>query len=234
MGSSRSSACSWWPPPSPSCAFGSPRRKRWSARDIIRRLISGDLTPSVYYSAGLRMVYAALLSLMLSFLLLAALPISPSDKLIYVVAFLTGMLPLDMIEGINGFHAARLSEVGVDNAQNLAEANLLDLLLRTPFNPGQLIDWIAQAKLYAYFKADIEKLRRVGIRTIFDFRSRSGRSARPGWPRPEADGRGRAQGARKTIRPTKDSADDFVSFVSIDTTIASGLPGRLDFLKTRL
>jgi hypothetical protein len=167
----------------------------WSARDIVRRLISGDLTPSVYYSAGLRMVYAALLSLMLSFLL-RAVSFQYSDQLMPVVAFLTGMLPdqaliylrsrvpvfsegrnataelpLDMIEGMNSFHATRLGEVGIDNAQNLAEANLLDLLLRTPFNPAQLIDWIAQAKLYTYFKADIEKLRRVGIRTIFDFKS---------------------------------------------------------------
>ena len=167
----------------------------WSARDIVRRLIRGDLTPSAYYSAGLRMVYAALLSLMLSFLL-RALPFPESSQVLPVVAFLTGMLPdqalvylrekipifagarnaaaempLDAIEGINGFHAVRLGEVGVDNAQNLAEANLLELLLKTPFNAAQLIDWIAQAKLYAYFKADVEKLRRVGIRTIFDFKS---------------------------------------------------------------
>ena len=170
----------------------------WSARDIVRRLITGDLTPSAYYSAGLRMVYAALLSLMLSFLLLA-LPFPHSSQVLPVVAFLTGMLPdqalvylrekipifsgaghasaempLDMIEGINAFHAVRLGEVGVDNAQNLAEANLLELLLKTPFNAAQLIDWIAQAKLYAYFKADIEKLRRVGIRTIFDFKGACG------------------------------------------------------------
>jgi hypothetical protein len=59
-----------------------------------------------------------------------------------------------MIEGINVFHKVRLGEVGIDNVQNLAEANVIGLLLKTPFNPSQLIDWIAQAKLYLYFKDD--------------------------------------------------------------------------------
>ncbi|BBA34952.1 hypothetical protein sS8_3009 [Methylocaldum marinum] len=77
-------------------------------------------------------------------------------------------LPLQMIEGINMFHKVRLGEVGIDNAQNLAEANVIELFLKTPFNPSQLVDWVAQAKLYVYFKEDIEKLRRIGIRTIFD------------------------------------------------------------------
>jgi hypothetical protein len=168
----------------------------WSAREMIRRLISGDLTPSVYYSAGLRMIFAALLSLMLSFLL-EALPFSGyTTRVLPVVAFLTGMLPdqalvylrdkipvfspgketaaelpLDMIEGINAFHKVRLAEVGIDNAQNLAEANVIELLLKTPFNGAQLIDWIAQAKLYVALKGEIEKLRQVGIRTVFDFKA---------------------------------------------------------------
>lgn len=167
----------------------------WSAREMIRRLITADLTPSVYYSAGLRMIFAALLSLMLSFLV-EALPFPGyTARMLPVVAFLTGMLPdqalvylrskvpvfspgketaaelpLDMIEGINAFHKVRLDEAGIDNAQNLAEANVIELLLKTPFNVSQLIDWIGQAKLYVAVKADIEKLRRVGIRTIFDFK----------------------------------------------------------------
>ena len=68
------------------------------------------------------------------------------------------------------FHRMRLSEVGIDNAQNLAEANIIELLLKTPFNPAQLIDWIAQAKLYLYFRTNIEVLREAGIRTVFDLK----------------------------------------------------------------
>lgn len=165
----------------------------WSAQNIIRRLITADLTPGTYYGAGLRMVYAALVSLMLSLLLEVFPTNNYTPKLLPVIAFLTGMfpdnalrylrekihifkqtekkshdLPLEMIEGVSVFHMIRLGEVGIDNGQNLAEANIIELILKTPFNPSQLIDWIAQAKLYVYFKDDIENLRRIGVRTIFD------------------------------------------------------------------
>ena len=131
---------------------------------------------------------------MLSFLLKALPTADYTTEILPVIAFLTGMmpeqalyyirnkfsifsdkstlkadsLPLNMIEGINMFHQLRLGEVGVDNAQNLAEANIIELLIKTPFNANQLVDWIAQAQLYVYFKADIEKLREVGVRSIFD------------------------------------------------------------------
>jgi hypothetical protein len=169
----------------------------WSAQNIIRRLIAGDLTPGTYYSSALRMVFASLLSLMLSYTLETLPTAGYTRESLPVIAFLSGMLPdntfaylkervstfiktgmkmshdlpLEMIEGINVFHKLRLSEVGIDNAQNLAEANLIELVLKTPFNPSQLIDWIAQAKLYVYFKDNIDRLRALGIRTVFDLHS---------------------------------------------------------------
>ena len=166
----------------------------WSAQNIIRRLLAGDLTPNTYYSSALRMLFASVLSLMLSFFL-ETLPSAESTReSLPFIAFISGMLPentlailkervnsilrtggktshdlpLEMIEGINIFHKLRLSEEGIDNAQNLAEANLIDLVLKTPFNPNQLIDWIAQARLYIYFKDDISNLRALGVRTAFD------------------------------------------------------------------
>ena len=75
-----------------------------------------------------------------------------------------------MIEGLNRFHEVRLSEAGIDNAQNLAEASLVSLILKTPFGPHQLIDWIGQAQLFLEFKDDLDKLRRHGIRTAFDLK----------------------------------------------------------------
>ena len=68
------------------------------------------------------------------------------------------------------FHRVRLGEAAIDNAQNLAQANVVELLLKTSFNPVQLIDWIAQAKLYLVFKDNIGKMRSVGIRTVFDYK----------------------------------------------------------------
>jgi len=134
---------------------------------------------------------------MLSYSLYAVTGNAESTTNLPVVAFLSGMfpdealiylrdktavfarkgnqesdaLPSEMIEGISMFHKARLSEVGIDNAQNLAAANLIELLVKTPFSPRQLIDWIGQAKLYVYFKSDIEKLRTHGIRTVFDLKN---------------------------------------------------------------
>jgi hypothetical protein len=169
----------------------------FSAQSIIRRLITGDLTPSAYYGAGLRIVYAAVVALMLSFFVEAVPGTDYTKAALPIVAFLTGMLPeqaflylkehigvfstgkseksrllpLDALEGINAFHGIRLSEAGIDNAQNLAEANVIDLLLKTPYQPSTLMDWIGQAKLYVHFGEDLDKLRRMGIRTIFDFRT---------------------------------------------------------------
>ncbi len=166
----------------------------WSGQNIIRRLIAGDLMPSTYYSASIRIIYSVLIALVLVFLFRVDPGNNTTQSLIPVFAFLTGLMPeqvlnyirervralmqkgsnsadelvLDQIEGMNLFHKTRLSEVSIDNAQNLAEANLFELLLKTPFNSTQLIDWIAQAKLYVYLKSDIVKLREVGIRNGFD------------------------------------------------------------------
>lgn len=79
-------------------------------------------------------------------------------------------LPLEMIEGIGLFERTRFLEVGIDNAQNLAQSNFIEMIIRTPFNPREIIDWIGQARLYLAFKGDIQLLRSVGIRTIFDLK----------------------------------------------------------------
>lgn len=77
-------------------------------------------------------------------------------------------LPLDMIEGITSFYKYRFSEEGIDNVQNLAQASLMELIVKTPYRPRQLVDWMAQARLCLSFKSDVVKLRKVGIRTMLD------------------------------------------------------------------
>lgn len=168
----------------------------WSATNIIRRLIANDLAPSVYYSAGIRILLASVIALVLSFLMGKH---SGTDLLgfkasLSAVAFLTGMFPerilqyliklfqkyvnpdnlntdqlsLYRIEGISMQHKERLEEIGIDNAQNLATASLTKMLIETPFQSRQLLDWIGQAKLLCYAKDDMEKLRSIGIRSVFD------------------------------------------------------------------
>ncbi len=167
----------------------------WSAQNIIRRLIAYDLSPSVYYSAGIRIILASAVAVVLSFLLgeetneLIALKSS-----LAAIALLAGMFPerilnylikrykefvagdsvterslsLYNIEGISIYHKERLEEIGIDNAQNLATASLTQLIAETPFDARQLLDWIGQAKLVCYVKDDIDRLRAVGIRSVFD------------------------------------------------------------------
>jgi hypothetical protein len=79
-------------------------------------------------------------------------------------------LPLDMLEGITVFHKVRLSEMGIDNIQNLVKASLVELMLKTPFKPRQLVDWITQGRLCLQFKSDVKKLRDAGVRTILGFK----------------------------------------------------------------
>ncbi|WP_420387140.1 hypothetical protein [Roseivirga sp.] len=165
------------------------------AQYIYRRYTTVDLTPSNFFSVGIRMVVAATISLMISYVLgMDALNQSGSNTIL-VIAFLTGMfpergmrflldktkqllpgehkaeasnLPLEAIEGISYFHRLRLNEVGIDNVQNLAHYNFLLLIIKTPFPMRILLDWVAQAKLQIEFHEEVGKLHKVGIRSALD------------------------------------------------------------------
>jgi hypothetical protein len=50
------------------------------------------------------------------------------------------------------------------------KASLIELILKTPFKPRQLIDWMLQGRLCLHFKSDTKKLRKAGIRTILGFK----------------------------------------------------------------
>ncbi len=170
----------------------------WSAHNIVRRYINNDLMPVEYYHTTLRLMLAPLLALMLSYMVGAGMvgenSTNWSAALLPVAAFMTGLipaavlfflqdwfvrllkaygfhahhLPLSMIEGLNRFHEVRLSEAGVDNAQNLANADLVELGLVTPYPLEQLLDWIDQARLYVHLRDDLKVSRTYRIRTASD------------------------------------------------------------------
>lgn len=163
----------------------------WSATNIVRRLIEYDLSPNVYYTAGLRIILAATVSVTLSFLL----PNDLTKSALPAISLLAGMFPerivtwfiekykdfidgnrildeqmsIENIEGVSVAHKERLREIAIDNAQNLAETSFLQLLIKTPFETRQLLDWIGQAKLLLYAKGSTDALRDIGIRTVYDF-----------------------------------------------------------------
>jgi len=77
-------------------------------------------------------------------------------------------MPLEMIEGMEAHDVLRLEEQGIDSCYDLAAADFIPLILKTPYGARQLIDWIFQAKLCVYVGDAVKDLRRHGIRIILD------------------------------------------------------------------
>lgn len=55
--------------------------------------------------------------------------------------------PLDLLDGVNLYHRARLMDEGVDNIENLAHADIVDLMLHTRIPLETLLDWVDQSIL---------------------------------------------------------------------------------------
>lgn len=90
--------------------------------------------------------------------------------------------PLTNLEGINLYDRARLLEEGIENVENLAHYNFIDLMLHTRIPVQRLVDLVDQAILYLHVGmaadpneskaaikgSDLHTLRTYGIRTATD------------------------------------------------------------------
>lgn len=93
---------------------------------------------------------------------------------------ITPIEPLSNLAGISPWHESRLLEMGIDDVQNLATANILELLLTTRFSAEQVVNWIDQAILHTRIGAQkFIVFRSHGINTYSDLRARLSRLPEP-------------------------------------------------------
>jgi len=173
----------------------------WGLQHILHRYYTSDLVPAVYYGLGTRMIFAAIIALMVyhmlpdiadpsggeggiasSFLpaLAFMIGIFPQRALQYLTDRLNSVLtpaetgarevPLELIQGISVNDRLRLAEEGIESCFDLANAEFVQLLFTTPYQPLELIDWQLQARLVLSFGKTAEAMREHGIRTISDLK----------------------------------------------------------------
>jgi hypothetical protein len=166
-------------------------------QDLIRRYYRDDLKTVAYISAIARIVIVALV------VTTAGLLPFGSSRQQQIFAFFIGIFPqigiqalkaaltktfggivptiktdypLSDLEGLSIWDQARLLEEGIEDMQNLATANLVDVMLRTRVPISRLVDWLDQAFLCLRmpntekdpYSARRLRLRQLGIRTATD------------------------------------------------------------------
>ena len=142
---------------------------------IFRRYVRADLTPKTYAFITVRFLITIVLVWVVS-----TLPQFANDSIwqagMLAIIFIVGLfpdtglaliedyvkkiinrqvnekesLPLTLIEGINLYDRARLLEEGIENLENLAHHNLIELVARTRIPTPRLVDMFDQAILYLH------------------------------------------------------------------------------------
>ena len=77
--------------------------------------------------------------------------------------------PLSLLDGLTIYQEDRLLLEGIENLQNLASANIVELMLKTRFSVEQIVDWIDQALLHMHTGEYAAAFRNSSMRTATDF-----------------------------------------------------------------
>ena len=150
----------------------------FSLQMLYRRYVTNDLRASAFISVSIRVVLAVIGALLLQVIFQADMisfnnetywllfmsfvvgvfpPVlwqivrDVSGRLLRLGKFVPSLdsdLPLNKLDGLTIWHATRLEEEDIDNAHNMANADIIALLVNTKMPPERIIDWVDQAILY--------------------------------------------------------------------------------------
>ncbi|MEN3358497.1 MAG: hypothetical protein V7637_2479, partial [Mycobacteriales bacterium] len=138
--------------------------------------VRADLRPKTYTTVTVRVLVVVILAWLLD----ATLGATQPANVLYLLAFLAGLVPntvlhfvaekvlgqlggtfnrdqmqqLTVLDGIDLYERTRLSEEGITSVEALAHHDLLDLFFKTRLAAARLIDWVDQAILAMYLGTD--------------------------------------------------------------------------------
>jgi hypothetical protein len=169
-------------------AFGFLGAYAFSVQALIRRYFQSDLRPAAFTGLISRFLFV----FVAVYTIHEALGGTPSAPVEAAFAFLVGFFPstavqilriiaakllrgagipnmnsdypLNELDGMTIWIEARLLEIGVEDMQNLATANLTDVLLQSRVPVARLVDWIDQSILYLHLPS--MKAQQTGKRKI--------------------------------------------------------------------
>ncbi len=195
---------------------------------LVRRYFQNDLRPGTYLGGVVRIVTVLVLVAGVDQVFgVWGVPADSSHPPTNVVAFLVGVFPtvgvqllrravgkitgrfrggleppfpLSQLDGMDIWTESRLAEIGIEDVQHLATANLVDVILGARVPTQRIVDWVDQALLLLRTglpridnlgaRTTYAQLRASGVRTstdLLELVERLGLDLTPGGPWPPAD-----------------------------------------------